>query len=109
MAQNKSKVFYEYGLPNNYKRIVKFDFTWHFTGEWSSCNKSCGKGFILKYLKYLNKSSDIFQIIKGFRTMRAKCLETKLGTVDDSFCKSKFKPRDKIEPCNVFECPAEFV
>ena len=47
VAQNKSKVSYEYGLPNNYKRKIKFDFSWHFTGEWSTCTKSCGKGFYL--------------------------------------------------------------
>ena len=36
------------------------------------------------------------------------CEEANLGKVDDSFCQIDSKPDVLIEPCNVFECQAEY-
>ena len=76
-------VSYFYTLPNNYAPPVNKYFTWEYTNDWSSCSKSCGKGF--------KKNSP-------------KCMEVRQGIVDDSFCFNLVKPVDLYVFCNLIEC-----
>lgn len=82
----KSNISFQYGLPNDYKPDLKFQYKWSYETEWSVCSKSCGK---------------------GLKTLLPICTEKVLGQVDDSHCQVNLKPEALIEPCNVFECQAE--
>ena len=85
--QYKSNISYYYGFPNNFKPNLQFHYKWIYEHEWSVCSKSCGK---------------------GIKTLMPMCVEQILGHVDDSFCQVNLKPEALIEPCNVFECQAEY-
>jgi hypothetical protein len=86
--ESKSNITYEYALPNNYKLNMKnFNYKWILNDEWTSCSKSCGK---------------------GYKQQISVCFETSLKLiVDDSFCDNNNNNTIAIinnQPCNVFEC-----
>ena len=81
----KSNISFQYGLSNGYEP-KHLDFFYEYNQEWTSCSKSCGK---------------------GFKHMYPSCMEFVLGQVDDSFCLNISKLEILTEPCNFFECSAK--
>ena len=73
-------------MPNSHEPIVKEYYAWKFDDEWSTCNKSCGKGY-------------------KFKT--ARCVGTKSSLVNDNLCQFSIKPEDMVEICNLTPCESE--
>ena len=85
----ESNVTYQYTLPNNFTKEKIDNFNWEFDKDWSACNKSCGKGYRIKFLR---------------------CINNEYEAVNDSLCDIDKKPQNIIEPCNTnIPCKSELV
>lgn len=76
-------VSWEYTMPHANATYVP-SFSWRHT-EWSICSVTCGS---------------------GTQVSRVQCMEQEAGLVEDRYCSSQTRPKDRSRTCNTHACPA---
>ncbi|XP_063874225.1 A disintegrin and metalloproteinase with thrombospondin motifs 7-like isoform X1 [Scylla paramamosain] len=76
-------VSWEYTLPHANATYIP-SFSWRHT-EWSICSVTCGS---------------------GTQVSRVQCMEQEAGLVEDRYCSSQTRPKDRSRTCNTHACPA---